>query len=295
MGRMRRRRVLKAAIVVLAVFLMYIVVIPLQHSYSILHPPRRAVTVTPAHFGIDYSTVAFDSSDGLRLEGWMMPNNGSRSVVIVCHGHGSNRGDVLGVADMLHDNGYGIFMFDFRAHGESEGSLATLGWLETNDLKGAIGYLKETADPDSIGVLGFSMGGAVAITTAGQISDIDAVVADSAFADRSRLISMAVRNVLPTPFDHLTVMFARMQGMSVDENLPSEHAGMISPGALMIIQGDEDHLVEVEDARLLYANAKEPKELWVVPDTPHVSAYMTEREEYERRVLGFFDRHLRGG
>jgi fermentation-respiration switch protein FrsA (DUF1100 family) len=287
-------KLLKTTAKLIAVALIFLMVIPILQSYTILHPPRRHAATTPSNLGMDYENVVFNSSDGLRLNGWMLPNNESGFLVIVSHGHGSNMGDVLEVAEMLHDGGYSIFMFDFRAHGESEGDIATLGWLETNDLRGAIEYVKEAVNPDKIGVLGFSMGGAVAITTAGQMNDIKAVVADSAFADRSRLISMAVGNVLPQPFGYLTVFFARVQGMNSYENNPVSYAEKISPNALLIIQGDRDHLVEVEDAKLLYDNAKEPKELWLVPDTPHVNAFYTEREEYEKRVLGFFDEYLKG-
>lgn len=256
----------------------------------ILHPPRRPVTLTPADYGMSYEEVTFESLDGLKLKGWLIPNNQSSSLVIVCHGHGANKGDVLFAAEFLYKNGYGIFLFDFRAHGESEGTTATLGWLEPNDLKGAIAYVKERPIPKNIGVIGFSMGGATAITTAGQTSEIQAIVADSAFADRSKLITKAVN--FPPPIAYLTVLFVRMQDLNLEENLPMNYAEKITPNALLIIQGDKDRLVETEDAELLYNKAKEPKELWLVPDTPHVRAYQTEKTQYQTKILTFFDEYL---
>jgi len=287
--------ILKKGGVVLIGVAIIITVISLFQSYSIVHPLRRPVTLTPSYYGMDYESVVFNSSDGLRLKGWLILNNESRSMVIVSHGHGANKGDVLEVAGVLYRNGYSTFLFDFRAHGESEGDFASLGWLETNDLEGAIEFVKDRANPDNIGVIGFSMGGTVAITTAGQRSDIKAVVADSAFADRSKLIDMAVKHVLPSPLDFLIHFFLRMQGMDMVENLPLEHVDAISPNALLIIQGDKDHLVEVEDAMSLYDKAKEPKELWLVPGAPHVGAHQTEKSEYEKRILEFFDKYLKGG
>lgn len=281
----KRLELLKTAVMVLIVVVFFTTAISFYSSYSIVHPPKRPVTITPSHYGMDYESTIFSSSDGVRLKGWLILNNESQSLVIVCHGHGSNKGNVLGMAEFLYRNGHSTFLFDFRAHGESEGGLATLGWLETNDLKAAIEYVKKRVNPDNIGVLGFSMGGATAITTAGQTNDIKAVVADSAFADRSKLITKATH--LP-PFGYLTVLFARMQGMNMDENLPVNYVGKISPNALLIIQGDKDHLVDVEDGELLYDKAKEPKELWLVSNAPHVGAYHKERSEYERRVLEFF-------
>ncbi|NIO23204.1 MAG: alpha/beta fold hydrolase [Candidatus Aenigmarchaeota archaeon] len=287
-----KAKILRTAGILLITILILITILSLYISYTIIHPPRRPVTITPSHYLMDYETVTFESLDGLELSGWLIPNNRSSSLVIVCHGHGANKGDVLEAARSLHMNGYSSFLFDFRAHGESEGDFATLGWLEPNDLKGAIAYVKERLNPEKIGVIGFSMGGATAITTAGQTPEIHAVVADSAFADRFKLVSKASR--LPPPLSYLMPVFAEIQGMNMRENLPKDHAGKISPNALFIIQGDQDHLVETQDAELLYNQANDPKELWLVPDTPHVQAYLTQGKEYERRILEFFDRYLNG-
>jgi fermentation-respiration switch protein FrsA (DUF1100 family) len=286
----KRPEILKTAFIILAGFAILIVLFSLVQSYTLVHPPRRPPIFDPSDYGMSYETVSFQSLDGLELKGWLIPNNRSGSLVIVCHGHGANKGDVLFAARFLHNSGYNILLFDFRAHGESAGDIATLGWLEPNDLKGAIEYVKNRLNPENIGVIGFSMGGATAITTAGQINEILAVVADSAFADRSRLIKKAVN--LPL-LDDLTVLSARIQGMNMHENLPIDYASEISPNAILIIQGDRDRLVETEDAELLYNSAKDPKELWLVENTPHVRAYQTQRQEYERRVLGFFDRYLK--
>lgn len=286
--------ILKKGGVVLIGVAIIITVISLFQSYSIVHPLRRPMTLKPSYYGMDYESVVFNSSDGLRLKGWLILNNESRSMVIVSHGHGANKGDVLEVAGVLYRNGYSTFLFDFRAHGESDGDFTSLGWLETNDLKGAIEYVKDRVDPDNIGVIGFSMGGAVAITTAGQTSDIKAVVADSSFADRSKLINFFVKDVVPSPLEHLIRFFVQMQGMDMGENLPVDYAERISPNALLVIQGDKDHLVEVEDAMSLYDKAKEPKELWLVPGAPHVGAHQTEKSEYEKRVLEFLDKYLKG-
>lgn len=280
---------LRMALMILAGFVILIVLFSIVQSCMMVHPPRRPPIFDPSDYGMSYETIAFESPDGLQLKGWLIPNNRSDSLIIVCHGHGANKGDVLFAAKFLHDSGYEILLFDFRAHGESQGGIATLGWLEPNDLKAAINYAKNRINPENIGVIGFSMGGSTAITTAGQTKDIKAVVADSAFADRSRLIRKAVNFPL---LDYTTVLFAQMQGLNTYENLPMDYASKISPSALLIIQGDQDHLVEIEDAELLYDKAKEPKELWLVENTPHVRAYQTEKQEYEKRVLEFFDEYL---
>ncbi len=293
MGSGKYREILNKVLIFLVAVLIIIILSSLINSYTVVHPPRRSITLTPSEYGMGYETVSFESLDGLRLKGWFIPNilkNESHPLIIVCHGHGANKGNVLFAAKLLHNNGYNVLLFDFRAHGESEGDFASLGWLEPNDLKGAIEYAKNRFNPKNIGVMGFSMGGTTAITTAGQTPEIRAVVADSAFADRFKLISKASR--FPPPFAYLTPMFAQIQGMNMDENLPVNYAENITPNALLIIQGDQDNLVETEDAISLYNKAKDPKEIWLVQDTPHVGAYQTQRQDYEKRVLLFFNEYL---
>ncbi len=43
-----------------------------------------------------------------------------------------------------------------------------------------------------------------------------------------------------------------------------------------------------------YAAAREPKQIWEVPNGQHVAGITTEPEEYERRVVGFLDEALLG-
>ena len=57
----------------------------------------------------------------------------------------------------------------------------------------------------------------------------------------------------------------------------------------------KDSMVNPEDAKLLYAAAREPKELWLLPNADHCGAYFEDRVAYIERVLGFFDHYLRGG
>ena len=86
------------------------------------------------------------------------------------------------VAPWLHEAGFNVLLFNWRAHGQSEGEVVTLGFNERYDLIAAVQFAKSKG-AERVGVLGFSMGGTVAIATAAVYEDIDAVVADSPFVD----------------------------------------------------------------------------------------------------------------
>ncbi len=49
-------------------------------------------------------------------------------------------------------------------------------------------------------------------------------------------------------------------------------------------QGGEAELTET-----FYEAAREPKEIWLVPGAEHTGGIEAQPEEYERRVVGFFD------
>ncbi len=75
---------------------------------------------------------------------------------------------------------------------------------------------------------------------------------------------------------------------------PIQRVGQIAPRGLLLIAPREDRLVDWTQAVRLYEAASEPKELMVVDGAAHSDAHAVGGEAYERRVLGFFERHLDG-
>src|SRR5512146_232173 len=110
-----------------------------------------------------FEPVLFPSSDGLQLSGWFFSAGNPGPGVVLCHGFQTGRREGLALALSLRERGHNVLVFDFRAHGESEGRWSSCGLLETRDLEGAVRYLRSQTGLRSgrIGVLGFSMGAAV--------------------------------------------------------------------------------------------------------------------------------------
>src|SRR5262245_42479634 len=99
--------------------------------------------VWPDQLGFTYEAVEFKASDGVRLKGWVIPaaTRTDRSLML-CHGWGDNKGDMLGRTDFLHAQ-FNLFYFDFRHHGESGGDRTTLGAWESRDISAALACLRE--------------------------------------------------------------------------------------------------------------------------------------------------------
>jgi fermentation-respiration switch protein FrsA (DUF1100 family) len=63
---------------------------------------------------------------------------------------------------------------------------------------------------------------------------------------------------------------------------------------LLLVAGERDRHTTIEQSRALFGAAPEPKELWVVAGAVHQDFHRLVPQEYERRVLDFLKRTLRG-
>jgi alpha-beta hydrolase superfamily lysophospholipase len=281
-----------------------------------LHPQRRSLS-TELIAGADQvfrhdraQRTAFDvrAKDGILLRGWLVqpaPNLAanssastikSRDWVLLFHGVADNRVGDLGVADFLLRAGYGVVMMDSRAHGESEGDLATYGWKERDDVRAIVATLEDKVHPQCIFAFGVSMGGGIALQAAGAESHISAMVAEAPFSSyretsydyagfhRSPWLGRILfRTVVEAGF----LATKKMAGF-----YPSDVSPEISvarrPFPILLISDGDDVVLPLRHQQAILAAAKGPKELWVVPDAVHASAMGVAPEEYERRVLAFF-------
>jgi fermentation-respiration switch protein FrsA (DUF1100 family) len=264
----------------------------------LVHPDRSPPRRTPDDVGIaQWREVDFQSQDGLSLSAWVVPARNGATVILV-HGMGGNRAQLLDEAAMLVEDGYGVLLLDLRNCGSSEGDLTTMGYLEILDVGGALAFLSAQAesDPQRVGLLGQSMGGATAILAAARYPEIKAVIAESTFTSVEDNISdsfQALTGLPPFPFAPLVVWFGeREAGVDISQVSPLDGIEAISPRAVLIVHGELDELISVENAHRLYAAAGEPKELYVIPNAGHTGLLQTQPEEYQKRIVRFFDRYL---
>jgi uncharacterized protein len=247
-----------------------------------------------------YEAVIFPSTDGLRLSGWFLPAREKADALVLCHGFHTGRRDLLPVAMALRDLGHNVLIFDFRGHGDSEGRWSSCGQLETRDLEGAVRFVRRRPEvyEDRIGVLGYSMGAAIAIMTAPRVDEIRAVVADSPFATLREVLAGGFRSYYHVPYFPLIPMTLWINGRLVGANMagtrPLDAIVGLSPKPLLLIHGEDDRIIPVSESLLLYEAAGEPKELWTVPGVDHVEARLHDLDRYAARVDGFFKKWLTG-
>ncbi len=269
---------------------------------TLIRPRKRGLfddfTFSPFELDIPAEAVVFPSLDGShQVSGWYFPRPGATTTVLVCPGYRTRKADILGMCAPLWKAGHNVLAFEYYGHGTFVGKPITLGYREINDFLGAVAYAKERAPQNRLGVLAYSMGAAVAIMCVAKSNDVEALVADSAFATHWSAVDYNVRRAFPVPSapfvwiaDYLMWLRAGYRFHQVE---PLREIGLIAPRPILIIHGSKDSLVDPNDAPRLYKAAKDPKELWIVPEAEHCGAYFADRSVYVARITTFFDEYLK--
>lgn len=137
---------------------------------SFVNPLRSPILWTPADASLEFENITFPSADGVPLEGWFIPADSDR-LVIVNHPMGFSRAgqptsmepwqsiwgpsgntmDVNFIPDykILHDAGYNILTYDLRnfgLSGSANGGAVTAGLLEARDVLGSLQYVRHRPD-----------------------------------------------------------------------------------------------------------------------------------------------------
>jgi len=123
-------------------------------SLPLTRRTRKWKEDSPQALGLQFENIQFSSPEGIPLRGWWIPAAGSSSTIILLHGYQGSMDPDLQYAPWLHEAGYNILMFDFRAHGRSGGKICTIGALELRDALAAINVAREKGSW-RIGLMGF--------------------------------------------------------------------------------------------------------------------------------------------
>lgn len=260
---------------------------------------RNLPNETPADYGLPFEDVTVTNGDGMRLVGWFIPSENG-AVIIMQHGYKATRREMLNEAAMMYKHGYGVLITSVRAHDYSEGENITLGIYEMSDMEAWYQYLisRDDINSNQIGILGNSYGGMLAIQYAAQNENIKAVVANCAFSSMPDTVATSVKHFtgLPEfPFVPLIVFWAeRDTGIKMEEIDTTKYIPLISPRPVFLMQGGADTVISPSSGQILYDAANEPKELWFEAELGHTAFDKERAEEYETRVLEFFNQYLLG-
>ncbi len=216
-------------------------------------------------------------------------------------------------AEALRDDGFDLFAFDFRHHGQSdkEDGYVPMQWVsnrEVRDLRAVLAYLRKRpdADPAGVGLFGVSRGGAAALCLAGRESSVWGVVTDGAFPTRGTVSAYIERfgqiyvgdkfyaHLIPRWLYDMVSWTGRLR-IEWERGCRYEDVEgavrRLGPRPWLMIHGEKDAYIPPKIASRLFAQARpEGKEFWIVPKAKHNRCREIDPAAYRDHLVGFFRR-----
>lgn len=260
--------------------------------------------------------VLFRARDGTPLTGTFAASK-TRSpapCIIFGHTYGADRHQASRAASFLSEEGFHVFAFDFRGHGESQAAdgYKPERWItrrERDDVLAAVAYCAGRPDvaQGAIGLFGLSRGANAALCGAALHPAVRALVVESAFSTRGLLKSHVKKRApiyvelpwlwrhFPDPlFGFVTDLSLGAMRLLFGKNYLSVDRAVSSLNGrpCLFIYGDRDPYIDRSTAEGLYARAGEPKALWIVSGARHNEGLLVAGEDYRERVAAFFRQNL---
>jgi uncharacterized protein len=271
----------------LRVCILILIGLPYIMAAVMTYRPKIAPSDNPQkQLGYSFEPVSFRTSDGLTISGWWMPafeqsrrrlrsaDFGS-STVIACHGLGSSKSNQLILARPFVPAGYNVLIFDFRAHGESDGQLSSFGDLERRDVLAAVCWLRDHRPQQCKHIygVGASMGAAALIAAAADPSPegqaIDAVAVLDTYDSLAAEFHAVTRQRFPQPLrwtiDQLAMPIASAQvGTDLNDFAPATLVQRLWPRPILVVHGTGDKMIDFGRGQQLFNAACQPKQrLWI--------------------------------
>jgi fermentation-respiration switch protein FrsA (DUF1100 family) len=229
--------------------------------------------------------IFFKSSDGLMLHGWYFQARKEKGTILVLHGNVENISTHAKLDLWLIDEGYNLFIFDYRGYGRSQGTPEVRGvHLDAEAALETALFSLPREKRDNIIVFGKSLGGAIAVYTAANSAHkgrIKALLLDSPFASYRLLAREKIaESIIGWPFQY------PLSYLVNDDYSPLQCIGKVSPVPVMIIHGNDDAIVPAHHGRELFAAALPPKEFREILFPGHVQAQAD--EPTRKGILIFF-------
>lgn len=245
--------------------------------------------------------VQFMSFTGQPIHGWWIPAErpqAARGAVILAHPVCGSREAMMNRARLLHREGYAAIVFDFQAHGQSPGRYITIGDRESEDLRGAIRFVKEREPTLPRAVIGSSLGGASALLARPPLDEdplsVKALVIEAVYPTLDEAIRARTRRLGPLGGLAARVLLAQagLYGIDPERLRPADAVRTLDLPVLSLV-GAQDHHTPLEQSRRLFAAAPRGEALVVFDGAAHVDLLEHDTTKWREAVLPFLAKYLR--
>lgn len=247
---------------------------PMEERF--IYYPEARIDQTPRDLGLAFDDIYFTTSDGVRLNGWLVPSPGARRTLLWFHGNAGNISHRLENIKLLHEKlKVHIFIFDYRGYGRSEGTLSESGTYLDGEAAVQLLHSKRDVDPKTMVLFGRSLGAAIAAEMATR-QDHLALILETPFASiramaRAAFPLLPIGPLLRTRYDVLE----KVKRIRVP---------------LLVLHGDQDEIVPYAQGRQVFDAAPEPKQFFTIRGAHHNDTYVVGGENYFSALKNFIDR-----
>lgn len=253
----------------IGLFLLYIKYLENKGIYY----PVKGIELYPSSIGLPFEDVFITTKDGVKINGWFIPQPDAKYTLLFCHG---NAGNIAGRIDkiiLLRETRLNIFIIDYRGYGRSQGRPSEHGFYL--DAKAAYDYLlnRRNIKPEQIILYGESLGTAVVVDLASK-EKVRAVILEGAFSS-GRDMAGRIYPFLPTFFfSNIFDSIAKIKKIDASK---------------LFIHSRSDEIVPYDLARKLYDAAKEPKDFGEITGG-HNTAPLDSKERHISSIASFIEK-----
>ncbi len=249
----------------------------------------------------EIKNVKFKTVDNITLSGIVIKRPKAKANLLLCHGYRSSKELMYGYIDLFPD--FNIMLFDFRAHGQSEGKIISIGCHEFKDVSASAGFMKEFVRGQNneqlpLIVLGISMGAASMIKAASLEPNLcDALIIDSTFSDLHKILikGFSIKAGLPYYpfFPIIRRIFEIVADCKVCEMNPAKCVEKITK-PILFIHSCNDNFISPKHGLRLYEHASLSRyaDIWIAPKCRHGWLHSYYSDRYKRKVNSFLRKSI---
>jgi alpha-beta hydrolase superfamily lysophospholipase len=311
-GKRKGRRIKKILIITVSIllflFFITLLVLPpvIMNDMVNLHVDFKE-TFHASDYNLTAKDLELTTSDGVKISAHEVYTENPKAVIIIISGiHNPSVTAFYGHAKFFKEHGYASILYDMRAHGDSEGDTVCLGYKEHLDTKAVVEYIKadDRYQEVPIVVFGVSMGGATAINSIGEISEIDGLISSSAYASwEDAFYDNMVYMGAPKGYAFVQKPFVKLYtnlkyGFDTAKITPEKEIKKLGDRPALIMHSKGDTQVPYRSYEQIMKNAPEHVETWVREGDLH---FIVQEEafddpdkdpEYAETILSFLDTHF---
>lgn len=257
-----------------------------------IEPIRADIGEPPA--GIGGEAVRLSGPDDPDLAGWVSTTEGACGALVLVHGRGYDRRQMIPYAELFKKEGFSVALYDLRANGESDGEVRGFGFHEGRDVDRMILDARDRWPGGKVGAVGVSLG-AASLTMGDPEAQADVYVLELLYSDLVETTATRVWLPFAKRFQAQIMLLqtpVRM-GHWANELRPVDRIGDLR-GPLLLLAAGADPWATPAQSEALFEAASDPKELVWFENAIHDTLITEDREKYVETVVPFLKRELCG-